>query len=235
MMSSSGSGSPFRPGSDPVAHGGRAWAAGLILAVLLALAVLPAAGAAQGAAPSPFLFINQERILTGSKAGQVLLADEEKRRDALRTEARSLDSSFEAEERSLTDQRPKLAPEEFRKLSDAFDARVVKARQDQDARASALADEFDQRRRQFYAQVAPILVSLMDRYGAKAIFDENSVLVADQTLNITEAVIAEIDARAAAAPPAAAEPGTPTPGSNAPSAGDQPAPAPPAAGTDGGN
>ncbi len=35
---------------------------------------------------------------------------------------------------------------------------------------------------------------LMDRYGAQAIFDENSVLLADQTLNITAAVIAEIDA-----------------------------------------
>ena len=42
---------------------------------------------------------------------------------------------------------------------------------------------------------------LMDRYGAKAIFDENSVLLADQSLNITEAVIAEIDARPAHARP----------------------------------
>ena len=39
---------------------------------------------------------------------------------------------------------------------------------------------------QFYARVAPILVMLMDRYGAKAIFDENSVLLADQSLNITD-------------------------------------------------
>ena len=39
---------------------------------------------------------------------------------------------------------------------------------------------------------------LMDRYGAKAILDENSVLLADQSLNITAAVIAEIDAPAGA-------------------------------------
>ena len=76
----------------------------------------------------------------------------------------------------------------------------MQARRDQDARAAALAQEFDQRRRAFYARVAPILVMLMDRYGAKAIFDENSVLLADQSLNITEAVIAEIDAQAAPAP-----------------------------------
>ena len=43
----------------------------------------------------------------------------------------------------------------------------------------------------------------MDRYGALAIFDENSVLLADQALNITEAVIAEIDAM----PPRPPDPG----------------------------
>ena len=84
---------------------------------------------AGGAAARPFLFINQERLLTGSKAGQALLADEERQRDTLRSEARALDASFEAEERQLTDQRPTLPPEEFRKLADAFDARVVQARQ----------------------------------------------------------------------------------------------------------
>jgi hypothetical protein len=53
--------------------------------------------------------------------------------------------------------------------------------------------------------VAPILVMLMDRFGAQAIFDENSVLLADQALNITEQVIAEIDARAEDPAPQAGE------------------------------
>ena len=132
-----------------------------------------------------------------------------------------LDASFEAEERQLTEQRPTLPPEEFRKLSDAFDARVVEARRQQDERAGALAQEFDQRRRAFYARVAPILVMLMDRYQAKAIFDETSVLLADQSLNITDEVIAEIDARAAETAPEAAPEGDPA------------APSPPE-GTDGG-
>ncbi len=86
-----------------------------------------------------------------------------------------------------------MAPEEFRALADAFDARVVQARREQDARAATLAQEFDQRRRQFYARVAPLLVGLMDRAGARAVFDENSALLTDQTLNITDEVIAAID------------------------------------------
>jgi Skp family chaperone for outer membrane proteins len=197
-MSSNGSGSRSRPGSEPALR-----RAGWVLA--LALAAGMSAAWAQPVAPGAFLVINQEQLLTLSQAGQRLLAEENQRRDTMRSEARALDSSFEEEERRLTEQRPTLSPEEFRELSDAFDARVVKARRDQDERASALAQEFDQRRRQFYAEVAPILVMLMDRYGAKAILDENSVLLADQSLNITRAVIAEIDARDAAGAPAAPE------------------------------
>jgi Skp family chaperone for outer membrane proteins len=171
------------------------WAFRSAVAFALAIAAVPVL--AQETPSLPFLIINQESLLTGSVSGREMLADEERQRDALRTEARALDASFEAEERRLTEQRPTMAPEEFRKLSDAFDGRVVEARRQQDERAGALAQEFDQRRRQFYARVAPILVMVMDRYQAKANFDETSVLLADQSLNITEAVIAEIDAGAA--------------------------------------
>jgi Skp family chaperone for outer membrane proteins len=201
------------------------------LALAFALALAPWPAAAQEAPPgvppgAPFLIINQDRLLTGSKAGQALLAEQERQRDALRTEARALDSSFEAEERKLTEERPTLPPEEFRRLSDAIDARVVEARRQQDERASALAQEFDQRRRAFYAQVAPILVMLMDRYGAKAIFDENSVLLADQSLNITQAVIAEIDARASTTGSEGAAPApAPADAGPAPDAGTPAAPA----------
>jgi len=183
--------------------GGRGAAPALTLALALALALAAPWAGAQTAPPpgAAFLIINQEHLLTGSQAGQQILADEERQRDTLRTEARALDASFEAEEKRLTELRPTMAATEFRKLSDAFDARVVEARRQQDERASALAQEFDQRRRAFYARVAPILVTLMDRYGAKAIFDETSVLLADQSLNITEAVITEIDAHAEETPP----------------------------------
>ena len=185
-----------------------------------AVAAMLAGTAAPGQeAPPPFLIINQEQLLTGSEAGRQLLADEERERDTLRSDARALDAAFEEEEQRLTDQRPDLDPAEFRRLSDEFDARVVQARTDQDSRSAALAQEFDQRRRAFYARVAPILVTLMDRHGAKAILDENSVLLADQSLNITAAVIAEIDATLAPTPPE----------------GEGVAPPPPSGGSEGGN
>lgn len=173
-------------------------AAGLALALALSVAGPPRAQQAP-----LFLVLNQERLLTGSERGQALLAEEEAARDRLRAEAREIETAFEEEERRLTEQRPGMAAGDFRQLADDFDARVVAARREQDARASALALEFDQKRRQFYADVAPVLVGVMEERGAQAIFDESSVLIADQALNITDAVIAAIDrAPDAAAPPA---------------------------------
>ncbi len=181
----------------------RAAALGFMIAVMAG-----GTAPAQESRPLPpagrFLFLNQERILTDSVAGRALLAEEAEARDRLRAEARSIEQAFEAEERELADD---------------FDARVVQARRDQDARSASLAAQFDQRRRQFYADVAPVLVGLLERFGAVAIFDEGSVLLADQSLNITDAVIAEIDAREAtedgqpegAAPGAPDEPGGPAP------------------------
>jgi Skp family chaperone for outer membrane proteins len=198
----------------------------VIRAASLAFLIAVMAGGtapAQESRPLPpagrFLFLNQERILTDSVAGRALLAEEAEARDRLRAEARSIEQAFEAEERALTEARATMEPEAFRELADDFDARVVQARRDQDARSASLAAQFDQRRRQFYADVAPVLVGLLERFGAVAIFDEGSVLLADQSLNITDAVIAEIDAREAtedgqpegAAPGAPDEPGGPAP------------------------
>lgn len=166
----------------------------LVLALALALPP-PLAAQAPPQGPPPFLLLNQERILTGSRVGQAILAEEEAARDALRAEAREIDARFEAEERALTEQRATMEPDAFRALADAFDQRVVEARRGQDERSNALVIEFDRRRRQFYNDVAPILVGLLSRYQAHAILDESTVLLADQSLNITDVVISEIDAR----------------------------------------
>jgi Skp family chaperone for outer membrane proteins len=210
----------------------------LAAAATLAALVLAAGPLAAQSQRPPFLYLNQERILTGSERGRALLAEEEAARNALRAEARRIETAFETEERQLTEQRASLDPAEFRARSNDFDARVVKARADQDARAGALAQEFDQTRRKFYADVAPILVGVMERAGALAIFDETTVLIADQSLNVTDEVIAVLDqARPPEAPAPAPAPQASTPPPQAPApAPDQPqppaapdAPEPPAA------
>lgn len=141
-----------------------------------------------------FLFVNQERLLTGSRTGRALLEEEETATEALRQEARAIDADFEAREREIASLRSEITPDEFRALADEFDAEVVEARRLQDARSAALAQRLDLRRRQFFGQIAPLLVAAMERHGAAAIFDETSVLLSDQSINITDEIILAIDA-----------------------------------------
>lgn len=174
------------------------------LALAAALLLSAASAGAQDAPRAGFVFLDQERILSESERGRALLADEEAARDALRAEARAVETAFEEEERRLTERRATLDAAAFRALADDFDARVVAARRDQDEKAAALAQELDRGRRQFYADAAPLLVGVMEARGAYAIFDETSLLLADQSLDITDAVIAEIDRAPEAAPAPAA-------------------------------
>jgi Skp family chaperone for outer membrane proteins len=173
----------------------------LAVVAAVACALASAAGAQQGPTP-PFLYVSEERILTGSAKGRALLAEEEAARERLRAEARGIETAFEAEERDLTERRAEMDVAGFRALADDFDARVVAARREQDARANALALEFDRRRRAFYAEVGPILVGLMERRGALAVLDETSVVLADPAINVTDAVIAELDRDGDAGEPA---------------------------------
>lgn len=187
--------------------------------VALLMAGPAAAQALRRAAPS-FLVINQEQILTGSQRGSALLAEEDAAREKLRSEARAIDAAFEAEEEQLTALRATLSPAEFRPRAEDFDKRVVAARREQDTKSAALVQEFDGRRRQFYALVAPVLVRLMEEKGAVAIFDESSVLLADQGVVVTADVIAEIDAAFQA------DPAAPAPDASGQTPAPAPAPAP---------
>ena len=116
---------------DPVLSGdGRRQAPGGRSRSRRCLAAAAAPPRPSAAPASSFLFINQERLLTGSKQGQALLGRRgAPARHVAERGANARFPAFEEEERRLTEQRPTLPPEEFRKLSDAFDARVVKARQ----------------------------------------------------------------------------------------------------------
>lgn len=178
--------------------------AALVLATVPAAVPLARPAAAQGMGfpipheTLPFLILDQDRLFNGSKLGQDITAKNEAEAEALRQEGQALDKQFEDEERALTERRDQLAPDEFRKLADAFDEKVVATRKDQEQKAQALADRSDQRRRDFFRRVGPILLSILEDTGAAAVIDQRWVLVAKQQLNITDEAIKRLDAAYAA-------------------------------------
>ena len=186
------------------------------LAVLTALALAgpaqaqeaaPAVPAApQAATPlSPLLVMEPDRLFSGTRYGRAVQARLQKQGETLEAENRRIEADLEAEEKRLTDRRPSLPPEEFRKLAEEFDQKVEGIRNAQEAKSRALSLEADSAREKFFATALPALAGVMQERGAVAILDRKSVLASFDVIDVTDVAIARIDAVLGDGPPAVAE------------------------------
>ncbi len=174
------------------------------LATLLALAMAwwPGNGALAQAGlpfdtfevPSPILTIDQDRVYAASAYGQRVARDIEARAAQLAAENRRIEAELTAEELALTEARPSLPAEEFRARADAFDARVVAIRAEQDAKARQLSALREAARDVFWRDSLPALGQLLGERGAVAILDRRAVFLAANAIDITDEVVARIDA-----------------------------------------
>lgn len=147
---------------------------------------------------SPVLTIDQDRLFQATRPGQRAAQEIEAEARALAEENRQLEEELLAEERRLTEQRDGLTPEEFTALADAFDARVRGVRSSQDAKARALAARQEQLRQDFFVEISDILTAIVNERGAAVVLDRREVFVSADRVDITDDVIARVNARAAA-------------------------------------
>lgn len=168
-----------------------------VLALTVGLALASGVALGQGTpafeVAAPILTIDQDRVYAASAFGQRIAREIERRAADLASENRRIEADLEAEERALTEARPTLAPEEFRRRADAFDARVVALRTEQDAKARALGALRDQAREAFWRDSLPALGQILAERGAVAILDRRVVFLAANAIDITDAAVARID------------------------------------------
>ena len=168
--------------------------AGLLLALTLGQTAPGFAQSADAARPA-ILTLDQDALFARSKFGQALTRDFEAEAEALKAQSRDIDTRLEAEERALTDRRATLPPAEFRPLAEAFDQKVEALRAAQDAKARAFAQKRDEGKARFIQIVGPILGDYMVAQGAFAIVNRAAIVVSLGAIDITDEVIAEIDAK----------------------------------------
>ena len=183
------------------------------LAILLLVLWAAAAGAQgqggpvlSGVPKTPILVIDFERAFAESAFGRRVALESEQAGRAIAAENRRIEAELTAEERELTDRRPSLSPEEFRTLADAFDEKVQRLRDEQDAKARAFGTRTEDARRRFLTVAQPVLEGLLREAGAALILERRSVLVVVDAIDITDPAIARIDSQigdgAADLPPA---------------------------------
>ena len=164
----------------------------------------PAPVAEAPAAPQ-VLLLSQDRLFAESAFGQAALARVEAASRALQAENRRIEADLEAEEKALPEQRQTTAPDAFRQLAEAFDAKVEGIRNAQDAKARAIAQQRETERQRFYEAAVPVLAEMMAEQGAVAILDKGAVVLSFDRIDMTDAAIQRMDAVLGdgTAPPAA--------------------------------
>lgn len=143
---------------------------------------------------TPILVLEVERLYSQSVYGQRVARQLEQAGAELAAENRQIEADLTAEERELTEQRPTLAPDEFRQLAAAFDEKVQEIRREQDAKARALGQRSEEARRAFLGEVQPILTEIMRDTGAAVIVERRNVIISADVIDITDVAIERIDA-----------------------------------------
>lgn len=161
--------------------------------MILALALTGAGAALSQDLRSPVLTIDSDRLYGESAFGKRIAREIEMRSRAMAEENRALEAELEAEERSLTAQRPDLSPEEFRTLADAFDARVQTIRREREAQSRLVTDQLEENRVRFLNAAAPVLEDIMREAGAGMILERRVVFISANAIDITVSAIARID------------------------------------------
>lgn len=168
--------------------------AGVWLRTVAAALLLATGVQAQGAGPASILTLDQERFFVESDFGRSALERERAATVALEQENKRIEAQLVAEEQALTELRKTLPPAEFAAKADAFDAKVVRIRSEQDAKAQVLSDNRDKDRTEFLKVAVPVLGALLGEKQAVAIIDKNQVIVALSAIDITDEAIAKVNA-----------------------------------------
>jgi Skp family chaperone for outer membrane proteins len=172
-----------------------------LMALALAAGAAGAA-AAQDAPPpaaaslqTPILTIDQDRLFGETLWGKRVARRVEAASADLAAENRRIEAELTTEEKALTDKRPTMPAEEFRKLADDFDGRVTEFRQTQDGKARAIGRIHDAERQAFFSAALPVMAEVLRGHGAVAVLDSRAIFLSADAIDATEEMIARIDAR----------------------------------------
>ena len=164
------------------------WLRAFLIWLMLAL---PAS--AQQSEPS-VLIIDRERVFFETAYGQRLAEELAALANELQAENDEIVATLTEEERSLTQRRPEMTPEEFRAEAATFDTKVQEVRRVRDAKTIDLQLANAEARTQFDTAVQGIIAAIMIERGASLVMDERTAVLAVTAINITDAAIARIDA-----------------------------------------
>lgn len=159
-----------------------------------ALLSAPFALAQDGGLPqSPILTVDSDMMFSQSQFGVRLAQELAAEESVLLAENRRIQAELTAEEKALTAKRGEMDADAFRAVAEAFDARVVQIRKEQDAKAAKLEKRRQREQEAFIRVASPILTTLMRDAGARVILERREILLGDPAVDITSVAIERLN------------------------------------------
>ncbi|MQY41344.1 OmpH family outer membrane protein [Epibacterium sp. SM1969] len=143
---------------------------------------------------SGVLTLRSDVLFNESAFGQRIAREIDAEGAVLTAENRRIEAELRAEEQELTRRRPDMAPEDFRRLADAFDEKVQQNRRAQDTKLSEINQMNEDARREFLTVSLPVLQEIMREAGAGAILEKSNVFLSSDAADITQLAIQRVDA-----------------------------------------
>lgn len=149
------------------------------------------------------LVIDTEELFEQSDLGQQFQAEIDRRVAALNAENAEIATALETEEQALAAQRTTMSAAEFRPLADAFDEKAQRIRAEREDQATEIRRLPEVFRREFLIAANPVFAQIMQERGAAVILDERSVFRFAEVIDVTDEVIAALNAASLEAIPPA--------------------------------
>lgn len=139
--------------------------------------------------------LNQAELFEKSAWGRAATKAAEQAAAEVSAENRAIEAALEQEERDLTGKRAGMTAEAFSVLARDFDTRVEDFRKSQDAKVRAINRKLDEDRKVFLDRSVPLMVELLDEYGAVAIIGDDVLILSRSSADVTQRAIALMDQR----------------------------------------
>ena len=169
-----------------------------VLAAIALVACLAGPGTAQefptARIEQPVLVIDTGRLFAESAYASQLNDEIELVALQIRDENQRIVAELVAEEKSLTELRPSMSPEDFRAAADAFDRKAQDIRAERDAKEIELEEARRDVRVRFLSEVRSVVGQLMVERGGGIVLDSRSTYVFVTSIDITDEAIARVDA-----------------------------------------
>jgi Skp family chaperone for outer membrane proteins len=168
----------------------------LATAVLIAFTFCLAAPSAPAQSPAPavVLVVDIQRIMRDSKAAQTIRSQVNDQREKFQAEFAEREKKLREEEQSLARQRTILTAEVFQQKLKEFEGRIATVQRDAQGRRQEVEAALNRALQDIRGVLVNIVGKMADEQKATVVLPKVSVFLVDKKLEITEDVLARLDA-----------------------------------------